>query len=157
MLCIGTFLDVCRKQSKQLIALSENAREACGTAKTVWLQPAYVQDPASPVIEIPLRRIDTGKLIMNRFQYRKTIKKGPASDVDAGYRFFSQGNFFSVWLSKQGIPSAACPPGAHDDCIEARTSSTNGCLLPLYLEKNSASSILGRLAFDGDIACILKE
>jgi hypothetical protein len=157
MLCIGAFLDVCRRQSKQLIALSENARIACRGAKTVWLQPAYAQDPEFPEIEIPLRRIDTGKRVTHRFQYRKSIEKGPSSVADAGYRFFSQGDFFSAWLTKQGIPSAPCPLGVQDDCIEARTGETNGCLLPLYLEQNSASSILGRLAFDADIACIPKE
>jgi hypothetical protein len=154
IVCISAFLDVCRTHATQLIALSEKARTAWGKAETVWLQPVYVRDPAVPFIEIPLRRIDTGKLKMHRFQYRGNITKGPASDVNAGYRFSSRTNFFAGWLDKQGIPSTACPAGAKADCIEANVNGPNGGLLPLYLEKNSASSILGRLPFDADIVSI---
>lgn len=154
LLCLSAFLDVCRNHATQLIVFSEKSRTVCGKAETVWLQPAYVQDPAVPFIEIPLRRIDTGKLKMHRFEYRKDIAKGPASDVSAGYQFFSRTDFFADWLEKQGIPLTACPAGAKADCIEAKVNGPNGFLLPLYFEKNSSSSILGRLPFNADIVSI---
>lgn len=151
MLCISAFLDACSAYSKQLIAVSENARPACATAGTVWLQPAYVEEPAEPCIDIPLRRIDTGELVVHRFQYRKNIVRGPAAALPARYLFVSQTDFFAGWLEKQGIPSAACHSGKHTDCIEAKVQAMNGCLLPLYLEPDSSSSILGRLPFKADI------
>jgi len=157
MLCISSFLSVCLKNSDRLMELSEKARTACCKNKTIQLQPEYVQNPASPSIEIPLRRISTGKLVTHRFPYRKNISGGPATVSAATYRFHSQPDFFKEWLDKQGIPSAACRTQTKSKCIEAKSNGMNGCLLPLYLEKKSVSSILERLPFDPNDVWIQRE
>jgi hypothetical protein len=157
MLCINAFLSVCLKNSEHLMDLSEKARTACGKSKTIWLQSEYIQDPESPVIEIPLRRISTGKLETHRFQYRKNISNGPSAHPAEVYRFYSQPDFFTEWLGKQGIPSTACQTQTKSKCIEAKSTGINGCLLPLYLEKKSVSSILERLSFDPNDLWIQRE
>ncbi|MCP5535216.1 MAG: hypothetical protein H7A51_03155 [Akkermansiaceae bacterium] len=148
MLCIDVFLAVCNQHSKQLIDLSERARSSCQMTRTTWLQPAYVQDPAMPMIEIPLRRVDTGELVTHRFKYLKNIASGPATDMPEVYRFFSQLDYFADWLDKQGIAWSHYRVQGKPRCIEAKVAGQNGRLLPLFLESNSASSILRRLPFD---------
>jgi len=157
MLCISSFLSVCLKNSERLMELSEKARTACGKSKTTWLQSEYVQNPTYPVIEIPLRQISTGKLVTHRFQYLKHISNGPAIVSAETYRFHSQPDFFKEWLDRQGIPSVACQTQTKSKCIEAKSNGINGCLLPLYLEKKSVSSILERLPFDPNDVWIQRE
>jgi hypothetical protein len=157
MLCINAFLSVCVKHSDQLIELSEKARTTCGNTRVIWLQPEYTQAPASPIIEIPLRRIVTGKLVTHRFQYRKNISKGTATDLAESYRFYSQLDFFADWLDRQGIPYTTSQTQANSPCFEAKSKGINGCLLPLYLKQQSNSCILARLPFNPNQVRIERE
>ena len=157
MLCINAFLSVCVEHSDQLIDLSEKAKKTCGNTRAIWLQPEYMQDPASSFIEIPLRRVSTGKLVIHRFQYWQKISKGSATDLAESYRFYSQLDFFTDWLDKQGIDYTHCQNQTNSTCLEAKSKGINGCLLPIYLEKNSISCILERLPFHPDQVCIKRE
>lgn len=157
MLSINAFLSVCAKNSDQLIDVSEKARTTCANTKTVWLQPEYTLNPASPFVEIPLRSISTGELVTHRFEYHQKISKGPATDLAKSYRFNSHLDYFAQWLDKQGIPYASCRSNAGSQCIETETNAINGCLLPLYLEKQSRSCVLERLPFCHDQACVKRE
>ena len=157
MLCIDVFLSVCQKYSKRLMALSEKASKVCRRRQTVWLQPVYIQNPKSPMITIPLRRIDTSERVTHRFVYRKDISTGPAANVPEEYRFFSHLDFFADWLSKQGIPSASYSFKFKQDCITVHMPGENSCLLPIYLEANSTSSILKRISFDANPVRIQKK
>lgn len=154
MLCINAFLFVCVKNRDQLIDLSEKAGTTCANSKTVWLQPEYAQNSAVPSIEIPLRRISTGELVTHRFEYHQKISKGPATDPVDSYRFNSHLDFFAQWLDKQAIPYTSCRSRTGAPCLEAKSKGINGCLLPLYLEKQSRSCIVDRLPFRPDPACI---
>lgn len=149
ILSIKCFLLVCQRRLDQLKTISDQAREHCGNTRQIALQPVYVGMPEKQRIDIPLRSISTGNLVMHQFEYRGVVSSGPEVASPQAYLFCSKLDYFEDWLRKQGVPFHRGRSNQNRPCLKAVVQETNGCLLPLYLEKESASSILKRLPFDG--------
>ncbi|MFO8083910.1 MAG: M14 family zinc carboxypeptidase [Desulfobacterales bacterium] len=148
LLCINTFLSVCRAHSAKLASLTENARHTNMQWRKAWLQPEYGTLEKQTTIDIALRRRENNERVLHCFKYRGNILAGPVFMTPKRYIFLSHIDFFKEWLTKQGISFIDNANTKQGHFLTAEVNHKNGLLLPLFLEPASASTIIDRLPFD---------
>jgi len=75
-LCITTLLQCCRIYRADIMRLSRNARMSWknqSQQEPLYLHYAYVSDQSQPKITLPLRKLETGELVKQTFEYHGNV------------------------------------------------------------------------------------
>jgi hypothetical protein len=105
-LCITTFLECCRDNRSEIIALSRNARirwKNLRDKEPLFLDFSYVADPNQPQIALPLRKIDTGAVIQHVFNYHGAISCHRPRDIPKAYLVTDHQAFIGDILERHHI------------------------------------------------------
>lgn len=140
LLSIHEFLKVCQENATIIESTVSMARRHDVNVTQVWLNPQYKAEPSNMTIKIPLKKRNDKQLIEHTFIYHGVIDAGPASSIPAFYNIADSEKVIEKWLKKQGakFEKNELTGDIRIDSIQNFSAS----ILPLYLEKESTSTIL---------------
>jgi hypothetical protein len=122
-LCARAFLELAVRERGSIRARVESARGSWRRPAPVALAASWALDPARPAIEIPLRRAETGALVLHRFAYRGRIERGDALALPAAYAVLGASASLRALLAAHGIALEAVPAPFAAQAVVQRVSA----------------------------------
>lgn len=102
-LCARAFLELAVRERGEIRARVEAARGSWRRPAPVALAASWVLDPVRPALEIPLRRAESGALVLHRFAYRGRIERADELALPDAYVVPGASGALRTLLAAHGI------------------------------------------------------